>query len=80
MNPITAFYHSNARTGLKIVVTSLLLGTLSALPLWLTIQFSPDDSGATGVALAAMFGTIAGAAGTAIGLIWLAIELIARKR
>lgn len=80
MNPITAFYRSNARTGLKIVLTSLLLGTLSALPLWLTIQFSPTDSGATGVALVAMFGTIAGALGTAIGLVWLAIAWLARRR
>jgi hypothetical protein len=32
------------------------------------------------VALVAMFGTIAGALGTAIGLLWLAIEWFARRR
>jgi len=80
VNPISSFYRSATPTGIKILLTSLVLGTLSALPLWLAARFGPEDSGATGVALVAMFGTIAGALGTAIGLLWLAIEWLARRR
>ncbi|KAA3650106.1 MAG: hypothetical protein DWQ11_17645 [Proteobacteria bacterium] len=80
MNPISNFYRSDVRTGIKIVLTSLVLGTLTAAPLWFFNQFGPDDVTPTGLALTAMFGTIAGALGAAIGVLWWVVELIFRRR
>ncbi len=80
MNPILAFYRSPTRTGVKILVTSLVLGALTALPLWLVMQFGPADASATELALLAMFGTIGGLVGAAIGVVWLLIELIIKRR
>ncbi|MBT0959567.1 hypothetical protein [Denitromonas iodatirespirans] len=80
MTPILNFYRSDVRTGIKIVLTSLVLGTLTAAPLWLFNQFGPTDVTPTGLALTAMFGTIAGAFGVAIGVVWLVVELIVRRR
>jgi len=80
VNPITDFYRSDVRTGIKIVLTSLILGTLTAVPLWLFTQFGAADVTPTGLALTAMFGTIAGAFGAAIGVVWWIIEVIVRRR
>lgn len=80
MNPILDFYRSDLRTGIKIVLTSLILGALTAAPLWLFNQFGPSDVTPTGLALTAMFGTIAGALGAAVGVVWLVIELIFYRR
>ena len=76
MKPILDFYRSDLRTGLKIVITSLVLGIVSAAPLWLMDSFGPADVTPTGAALVAMFGTIAAAVGAAIGLLWFVVELI----
>ncbi|TVO63063.1 hypothetical protein [Denitromonas ohlonensis] len=80
MNPILNFYRSDVRTGIKIVLTSLILGTLTAVPLWLFTQFGSTDVTPTGLALTAMFGTIAGAFGAAIGVVWWIVEVIVRRR
>ncbi|QID17251.1 hypothetical protein G3580_06090 [Nitrogeniibacter mangrovi] len=80
MKAIVNFYRSPARTGIKILVTSLVLGTLSALPLWLTLQFGDADGGATRVALLAMFGTLAGGLGAIVGVLWFGLELVFRRR
>lgn len=80
MKPILDFYRSDLRTGLKIIVTSLALGILSAVPLWLLDTFGPASDTPTGAALLAMFGTIFAAGGAAIGVLWLVIELIFVRR
>lgn len=80
MKPILDFYRSKLRTGLKIAITSLVIGILSAVPLWLMDTFAPTDVTPTGAALLAMFGTIAAAAGCAIGVVWLIFELIFVRR
>lgn len=68
------------RTGLWIVLVSLLLGTLSVVPLWLVSQSGGGEDGATGPALVALFGTLAGGLGAAIGLVWWLIEAWLRRR
>ena len=80
VNPIIKFYRSDLRTGFKIVVTSLVLGILSATPLWLMDTFGSADVTPTGAALLAMFGTIAAAGGAAIGVLWFVVELIFIRR
>ena len=76
MNPIGDFYRSDLRTGLKIVFTCLVVGILSATPLWLVSTFGPEDTTPTALALVAMFGTIFAGLGAVIGTVWLIIELI----
>ena len=81
MNLISAFYRSERRTGLKIIVTSVVLGALCATPLSLIEALGATSEAPTGAALLALFGTIAAAAGIAIGLVWLIVELlVARHR
>lgn len=82
MNPICRFYRSGRPTGAKIIVTCLSLGVLSTVPLWLSLWlgFIGDGDGATLPALLAMFGTIAGGLGAAVGAVWLLIEWLWRRR
>lgn len=80
MKLILAFYRSGLRTGLKIVVTSVVLGALCAAPLSLIEALGATGSAPTGTALLALFGTIAAAAGIAIGLLWLLVELVFVRR
>lgn len=77
---ILDFYRSDLRRGLKIILTSLVLGILSVVPLWLMNIFGPVSDTPTGAALLAMFGTIFAAGGAAIGVLWFIIELIFVRR
>lgn len=78
MNPICRFYRSQAPTGAKIIVTSLMLGVLSTVPLWASLGLAGD--GATTPALLAMFGTIFAGMGAALGAVWLVIAWFVRGR
>jgi len=80
MNPILRFYRSATPTGAKIIVTCLILGILSTVPLWLTMWLGLADDGATRPAIIAMFGTIFCALGTAFGALWLLVEWLLRRR
>jgi len=76
MKFVLAFYRSELRTGLKIIVTCVVLGALCAAPLSLINALGTTGGAPTGTALLALFGTIAAAAGIAFGLVWLLVELI----
>ena len=80
MKSIRNFYRGDLPTGLKIILSCLVLGILCAAPIWLVGRFGPADAMPTGLALVAMFGTIGAAIGTAIGVFWLVLELIFRRR
>lgn len=80
MNPIRRFYRSTAPTGAKIIVTSLMLGVLSTVPLWSSLWLGLAGDGATAPALLAMFGTIFAAMGATVGALWLVIAWLVRGR
>jgi hypothetical protein len=77
---VLVFFRSRLRTGLKIVITSLVLGALCAFPLWLIDALGTGTGTPTGTALLALFGTIAAGVGVAVGLVWLLVELIFVRR
>jgi len=80
MNPIRRFYRSNTPTGAKIIVTSLMLGVMSTVPLWLSLWTGLAGDGATTPALLAMFGTIFAGLGAAFGALWLVVSRFVRRR
>lgn len=80
MKFVLDFYRSGLRTGLKIIITGVLLGGLCALPLWLIDALGTPGGTPTGASLLALFGTIAAAVGVAIGVLWLIVELIFVRR
>ncbi|WP_230971200.1 hypothetical protein [Nitrogeniibacter aestuarii] len=80
MNPICRFYRSATPTGAKIIVTCLMLGVLSTVPLWLSLGFGLAGEGAATPGVIAMFGTIFSGLGAAIGALWLVVSWLWRRR
>lgn len=80
MNPICRFFRGPTPVGAKIIVTSLTLGILSTVPLWLTLWLGLSGDGATRPALLAMFGTIVGGIGATLGALWLVVNWLWRRR
>ena len=65
--------------GLKIIVASIGVGALSALPLVLYIIFGPSDGNPIGLGLLAMAGVGLAQIGALIGVVWFLYEGFTRK-
>lgn len=79
-NGAAKFYRSEIYMGLKILVTAIAVGVLSALPLVLYIIFGPADGNPIGLGLLAVAGVGLAQIGAVIGVVWFVFEVVTRKR
>ncbi|MDX5374404.1 MAG: hypothetical protein LPK43_01255 [Gammaproteobacteria bacterium] len=77
---IAEFFRSELHIGLKVLVTSLVLGMLSWMPLLLYILVGPADGNPIGLGLLAMAGTLLAVLGMGVGLLWWVFGLLMRPR
>ncbi len=65
--------------GARITLASMALGVLCSLPILLYIRFGPADGNPIGLGLISVAGNALAAVGIAIGVVWMAIDVVRRS-